>query len=140
MKNQSVKRLPSMMPATVLLLQLVAMSLGLGAPGPGTPALPGGVIAERGPHHRVWRAGPATALGNEGGACIELATGLHYFEDGAWRETREEIEIIEGTAMARRGPHKVTFAANLNSPGAISLVSPDGLKFRSHVLGLAYTD
>jgi hypothetical protein len=42
--------------------------------------------------------------------------------------------------VARQGPHQVIFAANLNSVGAIDLLDPRGQRFRSHVLGLAYTD
>ena len=42
--------------------------------------------------------------------------------------------------MARQGQHQVIFAANLNTVGALDLVGPDGRRFRSHVLGLAFTD
>lgn len=89
-------------------------------------------IVERGPHHRV--------VHNAVGVCTELATGLHYLEHGQWRETREEFEIVDGRAVARQGPHRASLAANLHSPGAITLISPAGERFRSHLLGLAYTD
>ena len=103
-------------------------------------------IAERGPHHRVWQrvTRRVSSYGRERfitNSVVELATGLHYQnEQGDWLESKEEIEIIQGTAVARQGQHQVIFAANLNSPGAIDLLSPDGKRFRSHVLGLAYTD
>jgi hypothetical protein len=34
----------------------------------------------------------------------ELETGKHYQQDGHWLESREEIEILENGAVARRGP------------------------------------
>ena len=35
---------------------------------------------------------------------------------------------------------RVLFAPNLNTAGAIEVQTPDGQRFRSHLLGLAYTD
>ncbi len=96
--------------------------------------LPARVI-ERGPHHRVYQIGNKPGRGY-----VELATGLHYWEDGRWQDSKEEIEIVNGSAIARHGQHQVIFAANLNSAGAIDMLSPDGKRFRSHLLGLAYTD
>lgn len=73
---------------------------------------------------------------------IELGTGLNRLDadTGKWIESREEIEIINGGAVARQGQHQVTFAANIHTAGAIQTVASDGKILRSHVLGLAYTD
>jgi hypothetical protein len=103
------------------------------------------VVAERGPHHRViertvQELQPDGTLKERKSSYTELATGLHYLKDGQWVESREEIEIFNGAAVARQGQHQVIFAANLNSPGAIDLLAADGQRFRSHVLGLIYTD
>lgn len=102
-------------------------------------------VAERGPHHRVWAT--TLAVTNRSGAVsyrtnryTELATGLHYREDGQWKETQPVIEPFPGGAVARRGPHKVLFGANLNTAGAIDLETPDGVRLRSHVLALGYFD
>ena len=109
--------------------------------------LPGEVkVIERGPHHRVIERmisepQPDGTVRERLSSYTELATGLHYLgEKGDWHESREEIEIFNGAAVARQGPHSVIFAAQLNSPGAIDLLAPDGKRFRSHVLGLYYTD
>ncbi len=122
----------------------VALLFTTHSPAPGAPTSPTSAPArlpaestrteplERGPHHRVVR----TAAG----VCTELATGMHYLEQGHWRETREEFEIVDGRAVARQGPHRASLAANLRSPGAVTLTSPAGERFRSHLLGLAYTD
>jgi hypothetical protein len=103
------------------------------------------VIAERGPHHRVWERRSVEILPDgrtltNRHSYVELATGLNYLKDDQWVESREEIEVFQGAAVARQGQHEVIFAANLHSPGAIDMLAPDGKRFRSTVLGLAYTD
>lgn len=103
-------------------------------------------ITERGPHHRVIERmvselQPDGTFKERKSSYTELATGLHYQnEQGEWLESKEEIEIFNGAAVARQGQHQVIFAANLNSSGAIDLLAADGQRFRSHVLGLVYTD
>ncbi len=103
------------------------------------------LIVERGPHHRVWQRTRSDVLPdgnsvNRVSSYTELATGLHYWSENRWNDSVAEIEIINGSAVARRGQHNVIFSANLNSPGAIDMQSPDGKRFRSHLLGIAYTD
>jgi len=102
-------------------------------------------VADRGAHHRVWqrileRVGPDGKAIKQTNSYVELATGLHYQKDGQWLESKEEIELFEGGAVARHGQHQVIFTANINTAGTIDLVSVDGKRFRSHILGLAYTD
>ena len=104
-----------------------------------------GAILDRGPHHRVQEVihhfrSPSGESFTRTGSYVLLGTGLNYWEEGQWKETRAEIEIINGAAVARQGPIKVLFAANLNSPGAIDVLSPQRRRFRSHILGLAYSD
>jgi RHS repeat-associated protein len=103
------------------------------------------VVIERGPHHRVWQT--VTEYENQDGGTlyttnsyVELATGLHYLENGEWVDANEQIEVENGRAIARRGQHRASFARNLNSKGAVELITPEGKRFRSHILGLAYTD
>lgn len=105
-------------------------------------------VKQRGAHETEWYTvryrtnagtGKVTASTN---SYIELATGLNRFEatTAKWVESKEEIEIVPGGAVARKGQHRVTFAANINTAGAIQTTAPDGKVLRSHVLGLAYTD
>lgn len=119
--------------ALPMLISLVFASAVLGAPAP--------TVIERGPHYRVWQ----TVTAHRNGvyltnSYVELATGLHYWEDGRWQDANPQIEVVNGGAVARRGQHQASFARNLNSHGAIELLTPDGKRFRSHILGLAYTD
>lgn len=103
------------------------------------------VVLDRGPNHRRIRyvstrtnqVGQVTLRTNN---YTELGIGLHYWQDGAWRETQELIESFEDGAAALRGPHKVIFNHNLNTEGAVDFETPTGVRLRSHVLGLGYYD
>ena len=83
----------------------VSAVLGLGAQpaglAPGEVSAVGRVgafeIVERGPHHRVWERvefepGPDGRLVGRPRRYVELATGLHYWAEGRWQESRQEIE------------------------------------------------
>ncbi len=103
-------------------------------------------VLEKGPYHRRVRVkydsvderGTSVAKESE---YVELANGAHRkAADGAWTESETRIDARGDTAVATGGPIEVTFLANPNSDGAVTLVAPDGKVFRSHVLGLAYTD
>src|SRR5437899_3072463 len=101
-------------------------------------------IVERGPHHRVIettvRNGPPDQPTIQKSVTVEMATGLHYVDNGQWADSIEVIEPVAGGAVAHHGQIKAAFAANLNTVGAIQVVDADGGQFTSHVLGIAYTD
>lgn len=102
-------------------------------------------VIERGANHRKWvhvtqSAGVNGVTVLRTNRYTEIGTGLHYQRNGEWVETSETIAIVAGGALAARGPHQVGFPANLNTLGGINVLGPDGQRFRSHVLGLAYTD
>ena len=102
-------------------------------------------IIDRGPHHAVhawetehqWPDGSMTTMPHR---VTEMASGMHYLKDGQWTLSKEIIEIFQDGAIARQGQHQVIFAPNINSEGAIDLLASDGVRFRSHILGLAYLD
>jgi hypothetical protein len=146
---------PIIISAALLLLPLLAPAQGIPAPTTAVPTvthsdqtgrrMTGPAVVERGPHHKVWQrfeieTGPDGKEFRMPRQYTELASGMHYLENGQWKETREEIEIKNGVAVADHGPHKVRFAPNLNSAGAIEVTTPDGKVVRSHVLGLSYDD
>jgi len=70
----------------------------------------------------------------------ELATGLHYLQDGKLVESKAEITLLpQGGAAATQGQHKAYFPANLNG-GVIDLVMPDGRELKAQIRGLGYYD
>lgn len=104
-------------------------------------------VIERGAHHAKWESvrevvdpesGQTVSVTN---SYVQLETGLHFEdEQGQWVEASEEIEIIPGFAVAKKGQHQARWAANINTYGAIELWTPEGEYLRSHVLGIAYYD
>jgi hypothetical protein len=95
---------------------------------------PAFTIAERGPHHRIW-------TNSAGGTYTELANGLHHLDqNGQWIESNEQIEILNGVAVARQGQHQVIFSASPADVPAIDLQMPDGGRLESRVAGIAYRD
>ncbi|MBI5386478.1 MAG: hypothetical protein HZA90_17540 [Verrucomicrobia bacterium] len=106
---------------------------------------PAYAVVARGPHHRVWQRTEERKLPNgrtieEKHAYTELASGMHYWENGQWQESQEVIELLADGAAAMKGPMKVIFAPNLNTRGAITLFTPLNQRMTLHVLGLAYHD
>ena len=64
------------------------------------------IIIERGAHHRVWQT--ATLITDaEGlvttntGSYTELATGMHYWEDGQWKDSVAAFELFPDGALAQ---------------------------------------
>ena len=125
---------------------LAAESLLSSATPTGQSKPPRYEVGERGAHHRVWRKvteemdakGVSVSVTND--AYVEMATGLHYQQNGQWRETKEEFTLVPGWAVARNGPHKVSLAYNLNTAGPVATELPDGRVMRSQVLSLHYLD
>ena len=103
------------------------------------------LTSEKGPHHRVWQTVTETTLPNgktknHTNSFVEVQTGMHYFEDGQWLESSEQIEVQGGKGVASHGQHKVVFSGKINTAHPIILTSPDGKVFKSRVLGLSLYD
>ncbi len=104
-------------------------------------------IIERGPHHRIIETltpqlnyfGKANYHTNR---VIALGGGMNYWDAGTgqWLETRELFELFEGGAIARQGQTQVILSPNANSPGAVDVLTSEGVRLKSHVLGLALRD
>jgi hypothetical protein len=103
-------------------------------------------LVERGLNHRLWEKVTRQVL-RDGRVLTnrhlvkELGTGMHYLDrNGQLAESRDLVELADGRAIAQHGQLKASFAANINTVGAIQMVLPSGQLMRSHVLGLAYAD
>jgi hypothetical protein len=135
-----------------ILISLLAVNprVLLGSPadanlaGADSPAPPYTVVSQDA-NSRIWEQ-TVNELGSYGEVrpikhrYVELATGLNYWSHGQWFESQDEIELFSGGAIARKGQHQVIFANNLATVGAIDMQTPDGLRLRSHILGLSYFD
>src|SRR6266568_5349303 len=113
------------------------------------PAVTTGPAAiDAGPHHRTWQnviiqlneQGQQVAITN---SYVELATGMNVWSEteGRWVPASDEIELVNGGAIAARTQHQVIFLPNLNDrEPPIDLYPPDGKHLRSQIVGLAYTE
>src|SRR5437870_5322780 len=123
-------------------------SLSLNAQISSPAATNGPVSVDAGPHHRTWQnvkveldeLGQQVSTTN---SYVELATGMNVWSEteGKWVAASDEIELVNGGAVAARTQHKLTFLPNLNDPDPpINLYLPDGRPLRSKIVGLAYTE
>lgn len=102
-------------------------------------------VVDRGANHRTWqrveweptRSGRSIPHVH---TVTELATGMHYLADGRWVESDEEIQLVANGALASKGPQKVGFTANINSPVSVAVRTPDNTLLKIRPLGLAYYD
>ena len=104
-------------------------------------------IVEKGANFQVWErteyeTTPSGEVRPHVHRYVETQTGLNFWNSatGQWEASSEEIQSIPGGAAALNGQHKVIFATDLATPGAIQLQTPDGLQLSNHLLGLVYAD
>jgi len=102
-------------------------------------------ITELGPHHRVWEWTSRLDDGQGGWieskhSYTELAAGMHYNQGEQWFETKERIQLFQKGAVAREGPCKVIWPSQLSADEEIDVLTADGQRFRSRVLGLSFYD
>lgn len=103
---------------------------------------------DSGPHHRTWRT---MGSGKEAqferaavqGGYVELATGLNRWDEktASWQPASAVFERgPQGHFLARQTQHQVILAPDLNVEEAVDLLTPDGFRLRSSILGLALID
>lgn len=102
-------------------------------------------LVEQGAHQRVWQRVEYEPAPDGGQREVvhnytEMETGMNYWENGRWNETKEEIEIAADHAIAAQGGHKVIFSPNISDAEVIDLETPDGKRLRSRIFGLSYFD
>jgi hypothetical protein len=102
-------------------------------------------VVARGPNDRLWQKTiyETTRSGRRNPQVhkyTELATGLHYLQNGQWVESRELIGILpQGGAAATNGQHQVYFPSDIYN-GVIEVIAADGAHLKSRPLGLSYFD
>lgn len=103
------------------------------------------VEVSRGPNSRIMQA---TKVWTNGMGVIrtntlsytELATGMSALSNAQWVAASDQIQITSFGAQSTNCQHQVNFAANLNTAGAIDLITPEGWHMTSDIAGLAYSD
>lgn len=107
------------------------------------PAPAGPQVVERGPHHNRVETYQTVVNGSgrrevRTNSYVELATGINRAEGGAWVPAEAVIEVTPEGAVAKNGAHQASFGINANRAGFLEVVTPEGRRLKSHVLGLFY--
>ena len=110
---------------------------------------PGYYISARAPDARVWQQVVSTtnvfngSVVNRTNSFTEISPGVCHFASGHWVDSNDQIGISAAGAQATNAQHQVTFLGNINSGGtngAVTIVTPDGKRLASSILGLSYWD
>ena len=136
-----------------LALALILFSLcawGQVSPGP-VAGGPGPV--DVGPNSRTWpiRAKDSTASGALSGSAtandfetqsgvVEIATGMNYWDGQQWVPSDPIFEPADDGFVATRLQHKVRLAGDLNTIGAVTLTTRDGITLHSTPVGIGLYD
>ena len=103
-------------------------------------------VVELGPHHAVVEIvahgvgpnGESTSITN---SYVRLETGMNFMGDsGTWESSEATFQLVPGAAIAWKGQHKVSLAANANTADAVVQRLPNNQLLTGHVRGLAYHD
>jgi len=103
-------------------------------------------IVERGPNHKVWQSVSWVTNSLNGSvrpvkhSYVEIQTGMSHFVGGQWVDSNPQIQVTATGAQATNAEHSVTLTGNVNTLGAVQIITPDGLHLTSNVLGLSYFD
>ena len=102
-------------------------------------------VIELGPNHRlvqslVQETLPDGQVVERSSSYMEVASGMHYVKNGQWVASQEKFELFPDGAVATNGQHSVILNRNINTSGTVDLLSAEGMRLSSHLLGLAYTD
>jgi Concanavalin A-like lectin/glucanases superfamily/Bacterial TSP3 repeat len=131
----------------MLLSQLTVFGqLGNQTSGIGSNLSTNFAIVSAGGNFRIWQSTVPIST-NESGQVIdrtnsytELSSGMNYLSNGLWVSASENIQITANGGAATNGQHQVAFAADINTPNAVQITTPDGLQLQTHILGLSYLD
>jgi hypothetical protein len=103
-------------------------------------------VVERGPNHRVWERTEYTT--NASGHVTtrvhrytELASCLHYMQNGVLTEADPQVSVdAQGNGIGSGAQDTASFAANINTPGAIDITTASSNHIRSHLLAIFFYD
>ena len=73
---------------------------------------------------------------------VQMATGMNYWSGQQWVPSNPSFQVSQDgmSAVANQVQHKVRLAANLNTNGAVNVITPDGITLNSTPVGIALYD
>ncbi len=134
----------------VLICAFISACVTMAGGAPNNPLAQAARVVERGENHRIWEQVHAITNDVKGAAQVQLLTnrytelgaGLSYRQrDGSWADSHAELTLAaDGGAEARKLPHKVHFAPDINTVAAVRMTLPDGKLMSSTPRGLYLYD
>jgi hypothetical protein len=91
------------------------------------------VQVSAGPNERVW-------LTRSRGRIVEMASGLNYWHGQRWAPSEAVFKKRAHSFIATKMQYKVDLSANLNTPGAVTVVTRDDLILRSTPVAIGLYD
>jgi len=104
-----------------------------------------------GPDRKVWAKDSSTRApmqesrvdSNEpvpDGSIVELETGMNYWDGARWVPSDPTFDLTEDSFVAQRLQYKLRLFAELNTPGAVTLTTPDNLVLKSTPVAIGLYD
>jgi hypothetical protein len=138
MKSNNMKRFQPrpLVAACLLMLSRLELSQALQAQEPLLDRQP----SELRSHETIWER--RDEAGKKIGSYVELQSGLNrQLENGTWTRSSDELEIINGFAVAQKTQFRASFAPSSDQAGGVfDILLPNGAgRIRGQCVGLAYT-
>jgi RHS repeat-associated protein len=110
----------------------------------------GWVLSDIGPNSKTWTV-PATSADQQGltadqavappqSRVIEIATGMNFWDGQAWNPSDPTFSASTNGFVASKVQHPVSLSSDLNSIGAVTVRTPDGLLLQSTPVAIALFD
>jgi hypothetical protein len=149
-KSNPMKKIAAIFTAAALLSPIVCAQVEQPNATPldsvqqvGPPGNNAFAITEAGPHHRRWSKMSQIAMADGSlrtvtNSYVELAIGLNRLDaNNRWTPAAAMFEIINGAAVARGTAHQVILTSPTDTL-PVDVLTPDGQRLSSRVLGISY--
>ena len=114
------------------------------APSPDGPS-------EVGPDYKIWDTGAGAqtaAFGNRmttasptgNHRIVEIGSGMNYWNGNEWLSSEPVFNVLSDSFVADKVQDRITLQAELNTEGAVSVATRNGLKLNSTPVGIALFD
>src|SRR6266566_3435230 len=99
------------------------------------------VLVETGPNQQVWHAVTVDEQGQTNvNSVTAIATGMNYWDGQQWVPSDPSFDVTEDAFVATRLQHKVRLGADLNTIGAVTVTTRDGITLHSTPVGIGVYD
>jgi len=88
----------------------------------------------------IQRTNDAGEMTTQTNRLIALDHGMHYLDNGEYKESKDLVESFVDGAIARYGAYQTIFSPELNVPAVFDIQTPDAKRIRGGVRVIQLTD